>query len=273
MVLSCPRRTRGGQRRCISANVAILAEIKRQRRSGASLAEIMKNIRQGRDGEFYTSNKIDFLATQAANYFERAIKGRGVLSSNYANLGLALRKLGRMAEAEKALLRSLEFDPQKVEALVNLGQLHKENKKHEDALEFFKKALAQNHRMIDVRLALSDIYFRLQELEELVGQCDFILEELNLPNNLILNDFKELSELYGLIGDELEKQGRKELSLLAFQVSFLISPSREVLERMVPLATSIGILTCCFEEMAEGLRLHGQDVTIFKVLGNHPSPI
>jgi tetratricopeptide (TPR) repeat protein len=210
---------------------------------------------------------------QAADYFERAIKGGGELSSNYANLGLALRKLGRRGEAEKALLRSLELDPQKVEALVNLGQLHKEKKSHEKALEYFKKALDQNHRMIDVRLVLSDIYFRLQELEELVGQCDFLLGELNLPNNFILNDFKDLGELYTLIGDALGKQGRKELSLLAFQVSFLIFPSRQALEKMVPLATSIGILTRCLEEVAEGLRLHGHDVAIFEGLANHLSPV
>ena len=211
--------------------------------------------------------------TQAVDYFEGAIQGGGDLSSNYANLGLALRKLGRRAEAEKALLWSLELEPQKVEAMVNLGQLHKESKSHEKALEYFKKALAQNHRMIDVRLALSDIYFRLQELEELVGQCDFLLQELNLPNNLILNDFKDLSELYGMIGDELGKQGRKELSWLAYQVSFLIFPSREVLEKMVPLATSVGILTRCLEEVAEDLRFHGHNVAIFDGLVNHLSPV
>lgn len=211
--------------------------------------------------------------TEAADYFERAIHGGGDLSSNYANLGLALRKLGRRAEAEKALLRSLELDPQKVEAMVNLGQLHKESKNNEKALEYFKKALAQNHRMIDVRLALSDIYFRLQELEELVAQCDFLSQELNLPNNLILNDFKDLSELYGMIGDELGKQGRKELSWLAYQVSFLIFPSREVLEKMVPLATSVGILTRCLEEVAKDLRFHGHDVSIFDGLVNHLSPV
>jgi len=197
---------------------------------------------------------------QAADYFERAIEGGGNLSSNYANLGLALRKLGRRAEAEKALLRSLEMDPQKVEALINLGHLCKENKNYAKALEYFKNALTLNSRMMDVRLVMSDIYFRLQELEELVGQCDALLQELNLPRDFILNSFKELSELYELIGDELGRQGRKELSLLAHQVSFLISPSKEVLEKMVPLATSAGILKRCLEEVAEVLQFHGYEV-------------
>ena len=81
-----------------------------------------------------------------------------------------------------------------------------------------------------------------------------------------------MSELYGLIGDELGKQGRKELSWLAYQVSFLIFPSREILEKMVPLATSVGILTRCLEEVAEDLRFHGHDVAIFDGLVNHLSP-
>jgi tetratricopeptide (TPR) repeat protein len=211
--------------------------------------------------------------TQAADYFERAIKGGGNLSSNYANLGLALRKLGRWAEAEKALLRSLEIDPQKVEALINLGHLCKENKNNDKALEYFKKALTLNPRMMDVRLALSDIYFRLQELEELVGQCDALLQELSLPRDIILNSFKDLSALYEMIGDELGKQGRKELSLLAHQVSFLISPSKEVLEKMVPLATSVGILNSCLEEVAEGLRFHGHEVAPFGEAESHLSSV
>jgi tetratricopeptide (TPR) repeat protein len=197
---------------------------------------------------------------QAADYFERAIKGGGNLSSNHANLGLALRKLGRCAEAEKALLCSVEMDRQRVEAIVNLGHLYRENKNNDKALEYFKNALALNPRMMDVRLALSDIYFRLQELEELVGQCDALLEELSLPRDFILNNFNELSSLFEMIGDELGKQGHKELSLLAHQVSFLISPSKEVLEKMVPLATSVGILKSCLEEVAEGLRFHGHDI-------------
>jgi DNA-binding transcriptional MerR regulator len=61
-----PQRTRGGQRRYTPANVAILGEIKGQRDNGVNLAEIMKNIRQGRDGEFYSSNKIDLLASRVA---------------------------------------------------------------------------------------------------------------------------------------------------------------------------------------------------------------
>jgi tetratricopeptide (TPR) repeat protein len=210
---------------------------------------------------------------QAADYFERAIKGGGDPSSNYANLGLALRKLGRWAEAEKALLQSLEVDPQRVEAVVNLGHLYKENKKYDKALQYFKKAISLNPRMMDVRLALSGLYFRLQELEELVGQCDALLQELILPRNIILNSFKELGELYGVIGDELGKQSRKELSLLAHQVSFLISPSKEILEKMVPLATSLGILQRCLEEVAEGLQFHGHAVPPLEGVEPHFSSI
>jgi tetratricopeptide (TPR) repeat protein len=210
---------------------------------------------------------------QAADYFERAIKGGGDPSSNYANLGLALRKLGRWAEAEKALLQSLEVDPQRVEAVVNLGHLYKENKKYDKALQYFKKAISLNPRMMDVRLALSGLYFRLQELEELVGQCDALLQELSLPRNIILNSFKELGELYGVIGDELGKQSRKELSLLAHQVSFLISPSKEILEKMVPLATSLGILQRCLEEVAEGLQFHGHAVPPLEGVEPHFSSI
>jgi DNA-binding transcriptional MerR regulator len=61
-----PQRTRGGQRRYTPANVALLAEVKRQRDDGMGLAEIMKSIRQGREERLRSSSKIDLLASRVA---------------------------------------------------------------------------------------------------------------------------------------------------------------------------------------------------------------
>ena len=68
-----PQRTRGGHRRYTVANVAVLAEIKRQRDNGVGLTEIMKNIRQGREGGYGPSSEIDLLASRVAEVVKKEV--------------------------------------------------------------------------------------------------------------------------------------------------------------------------------------------------------
>jgi tetratricopeptide (TPR) repeat protein len=198
----------------------------------------------------------------AAMNYEKALQAGARTDSSYANLGLAYGKMGRFKEAEIAFLHALEINPRRPEALVNLGHLYKKNMEFQKAIGYFQNALEQSPHRVDIRLALSNLYFGSQELERLVGQCDALLAELSLPRDLTINNFQELSSLYGMIGDTLKGQGRQELSLMAYQDAFLIFPSREIMEKMIPQATSLGILNSCMEEMAQAVRFHGQEVSL-----------
>jgi tetratricopeptide (TPR) repeat protein len=197
---------------------------------------------------------------EAVAYFEKSIREGGKSDCNYANLGLAYKKIGRRMEAEKALLLALEINPQKIEALVNLGHLYNGMKNAQAAVAKFEEALRISPDLIDVRLALSFLFFRLREPDKLVGQCDTLLAGLNLPRNFIINSFKDLSILYAMIGEGLEKQGHKELSLVAYRLSFSISPSQEILERGASLAKSSGVLVGYLEEMQEVLKPAGTQI-------------
>ena len=200
--------------------------------------------------------------SDAALNYEKAIQAGGRTDSSYANVGLAYGKMGRIKDAEVAFLKALEMNPRRLEALVNLGHLFKNNMEFQKAIGYFQNALEQSPHRFDIRLALSNLYFRSQELERLVEQCDALLAELKLPRDLTINNFQELSSLYGTIGDSLKGQGRQELSLMAYQDAFLIFPSREIMEKMIPQAASLGILNSCTEEMAQAVRFHGQEVSL-----------
>jgi len=56
-----------------------------------------------------------------------------------------------------------------------------------------------------------------------------------------------------MIGETLEKQGRNELAVIAYQVSFMISPSKEILEKIASIASPLGILKTCLAEIEETL--------------------
>jgi tetratricopeptide (TPR) repeat protein len=137
-----------------------------------------------------------------------------------------------------------------------LGHLYASGKNYQPAVAKFEEALKQSPDLIDVRLALSFLFFRLRELDKLVGQCDALLSGLNLPRNFIINSLKDLSALYAMIGEALKERGRKELSLVAYRVSFSIFPSPEILEKGASLANSSGVLPSYLEEMQEVIQEH-----------------
>lgn len=192
---------------------------------------------------------------EAIGYYKKALQEGKPSDQVYSNLGLAYWKLNLLAEAEENLLRALEINPRRVEPLANLGHLYYRKKEYLKAINYFTNALDLIPHLIDVRLCLSKIYFLLLELDRLVAQCDALLAELNLPRDLILNDLKELSSLYRMAGETLKKQGRNELAVIAYQVSFMISPSKETLEKIASMASALGILKSCLAEIKETLPL------------------
>lgn len=193
---------------------------------------------------------------EAVQYLERAIQEGGGSDRNYANVGLAYCKLGLWIEAEKALIKALEINPQRIEALTNLGHLYHKKKEHPKAMDSFIEALGLDPDLKDVRLALSDIYFRFYDLENLVQQCDALLSQLDLPRDITLNSFEDLSSLYERIGETLSLNGQEDLSLMAYHTSLLIYPSQRVLEKIVSKATVLKVMENSIEKIKEILEFH-----------------
>jgi len=204
---------------------------------------------------------------EAIGYYKRVVQEGRESDQIYTNLGLASYKLGLSDEAEKALLKALEMNPKRIEALTNLGHLYQKRKEHLKAMNSFVEALDLNPSLKDARLALSDIYFHLYDLEHLVQQCDALLNQLDLPRDMTLNSFEDLSSLYLSIGEALSLNGQEDLSLMAFHLSFLISPSEGVLEKIVSKATDLKTLGDALGEIEEALEFHGQRSQIIS-----PSP-
>ncbi len=193
---------------------------------------------------------------EAIDYYERAVKGGAASDQNYSNLGLAYRKLRLWGDAEKSLMRALEMNPQRIETLTNLGYLYYEMGEESKALPFFIKALNMDPDLLDVRLTLSEIHFLRYDLESLVEQCDALLKALDLPRNICLESFKDLSVLYERIGEAFSATGRKTLSLMAYHLSFLIYPSRAMIDRILSLAKDSGIFESSVRKIEKALAFH-----------------
>lgn len=194
----------------------------------------------------------------AVEFYERIIQRGEGSEEDYINVGLAYRKLGLWRDAEKALTKALEINPQRIEALTNLGYLYHEMEEESKALPFFMRALNIDPNLPDVRLTLSEIHFMRYDLDLLVEQTDALLRSLNLPRNICLESFKDLGDLYERIGESFSDRGRDPLSLMAYHISFLIHPSRVILDRILSMAKGPGVFELSVRKIEKALAFYKQ---------------
>jgi glycosyltransferase involved in cell wall biosynthesis len=194
---------------------------------------------------------------EAIEHYEMAIKEGGGSDQSYANLGLAHWKMGSWVEAERALNKALEINPKRIEALTNLGHLYHMEKEYSKAMDCFMKALNLNPDLKDIRIALSEIYFRQYDLENLVEQCDALLRDLNLPRNMTINSFWDLGLLYRKMGETFSENGAKGLSLMAYHLSLMVYPSQEILDQIISMAQGLNVLENSKKKIQEVLEFHG----------------
>lgn len=193
----------------------------------------------------------------AAEYYQKAIEEGSPTDLNYANLGLARWKSGRPDDAKAAFEKSLELNPQRVESMANLGHLCRQEKDDQKAVDYFNRALCLRPDLADVRLAMSEIFFRAYDADRLVEQCDQLLKDLGLPRSIVIESLKDLSGLYEKISEALLGQGLGRLALMASSLSFLIQPSTGGMERFLQMAREQGKAESAIKQVKEALAFHG----------------
>ncbi len=193
---------------------------------------------------------------EAIKYYENLSSNGEASDQDYTNLGLAYRKIGLYNKAEQAFRQGLEINPQRIEALINLGYLYHENRNYFQAEDCFKKSLALAPDLKDVRLMLSDIYFRSYDLDNLISQCDYLLKELDLNHDIVINNFEELSELYEKIGDTFSQHNQRGLSFLSYRTALLIFPNMRILEKIIYEAKALGLTQKEIENIKEVIEFH-----------------
>jgi glycosyltransferase involved in cell wall biosynthesis/Tfp pilus assembly protein PilF len=191
--------------------------------------------------------------TEAADYLQEAVRQGAISDQIFANLGLCYRKMERWAAAEENLLKALQFNPERIEALINLGHLFYQQKNYRSALEYFGQALALDPQLLDVRLFRSDIFTKQGEVEGLVRDCDELLRILGLERDLTLQSLQELGGLFFEIGEALYREGKPNLAILAEHVGFSLSPNRETMEGIVAKAKEIGTLPATLQRLEADL--------------------
>ena len=85
----------------------------------------------------YTALKKD---REALKSYQKITKKDPSLAGPYYNMGIILRRNGRLEEAIKSYRKAISLKPDYVQAYNNLGVLYKDNKKYDDAIKMFTRA-------------------------------------------------------------------------------------------------------------------------------------
>jgi tetratricopeptide (TPR) repeat protein len=147
----------------------------------------------------------------------------------------------------------LKLNPERLEALINLGLVFYQQKKHQQALEYFNQALALDHQLVDVRLFVSDIFLQAGEVEGLVKVCDELLEMLDLDRDLTIQSLQDLGKLFYEIAGALDQGGKPTLAIQALHVGFNLLPNQETMEHIVAKSKEIGTVQATLQRLEADL--------------------
>lgn len=84
----------------------------------------------------------------------------------YYNMGLALRRQGRLSEAVAAFQRAVAIDPEFYRVYVSLAEIYQENNDFKHALHFYKKAEPGFSDNVDLLYQIGHALFKLRQFEK-----------------------------------------------------------------------------------------------------------
>ena len=158
------------------AELEIIGNMYRQKRYDACLKAVKSKLKK-------TPNSLHLLNYQAMAYsalkrdkeallsYQKIIKRDPTLAGPYYNMGIILKRNGRIEEAIDSYKKALSLKPDYVQVYNNLGVLYKDNEKYEDAIKMFTKAkeLQPDHQ---------NSYYNLALIKKEQGQSEEAIELL-----------------------------------------------------------------------------------------------
>lgn len=156
----------------------------------AKAIDVIRNCAGGYNnrGNVYLSMN---LYNEAIAELNKALKIDPELSVLYYNLGRAYSSKGMNKEAIANFKKVLKINPSQTDIHNNLGMLYEKMGNVEDAISHFKQELSISPR-IDTYQSLARIYYKKNDLNEVINQCQQILKLE--PNNI--ETMRNLASLY-----------------------------------------------------------------------------
>ena len=169
---------------------------------------------------------------EALESYQKIIKKDPSLAGPYYNMGIILKRNGRVEEAIDSYNKAISLKPDYVQAYNNLGVLYKDNEKYENAITMFMKAkeLQPDHQNSYYNLALIkkeqgldeeavELLLKVLDINPEHNRAKYRISITKFDNGLLEESKKYLQEI--LLSDEKHEGAAKYLAFIALkQVRF-----------------------------------------------------
>ena len=143
------------------AELEIIGNMYRQKRYDACLKAVKSKLKKAPNSLHLLNYQAMVCSAlkrdkEALLSYQKIIKRDPTLAGPYYNMGIILKRNGRIEEALDSYKKALSLKPDYVQVYNNLGVLYKDNEKYEDAIKMFTKAkeLQPDHQNSYYNLAL-----------------------------------------------------------------------------------------------------------------------
>jgi Flp pilus assembly protein TadD len=153
-------------------------------------------------------------ATEAADFFARAVKSDPGFADAYSDLGAVLIMLGRSAEAARYLKTSVELSPNHSEAHTNLGNALHSLGQIEAAEHHYLNAVETDAGNVRAIVSLGNVLCQMRRTEEAI-ECLTRASALS----------PEAADIHAFLGTAQQDAGKTELAEKSYRKALSLQPN------------------------------------------------
>jgi tetratricopeptide (TPR) repeat protein len=122
-------------------------------------------------------------------------------------------------KAEETFRKLLDINEHTVVAMIKIGHIKFRKGDLKETIHFWKKAVDVEPTLFDIRLLVCKINIVLGNLEEVVTECDQLLQILDISRNIVLENMTDLANLFNLIAEKLKDKQELQAAETSFKIS------------------------------------------------------
>ena len=121
-------------------------------------------------------------------------------------------------KAEDTYRKLLDINQNIVTALFNLGHIRFKKGDMNETLSLWQKSVELEPTLIDIRLLICKINITLGKFEDVVVDCDQLLQVLNMPRATTIESLNDLGNIFNMISNNLKKENDIQSAETAYRI-------------------------------------------------------
>ena len=133
-------------------------------------------------------------------------------------LGKFYIEQNNIVKAEDTYRRLLSINQKSVNALFSLGRIKFQKNDLNETLSLWKKAVEIEPTLFDIRLLICKVNISLGNFEDVVVDCDQLLQILNMSREITIEDLSELANVFNSIVEKLKERNEFQPAETAYRI-------------------------------------------------------